>query len=335
MNTGTDRRRANWHWKENDVLLEFAPEIGAAAVCVYDVLTMFARGINNGSEREAWPSIARIAKILGFSPPTVRQAFKKLEDAGLVRIERRMTDGINQTNHYTLLDVQDAVKAKKEREKAVVFLPGSQEFLVPVVKNLAQGGQEIYPGVLKKTADELDNEEHRQFNNEKNDDDDDGTASEVEPSTGNRQMVTPPFVPVLDEDWGAAFRLFQTQLGWMGGAGPTLDEMREFFDELRTKGLTDWWALAVKVAVDQNARSWAYVRATLRNALDSNCPPGAPNPKKGTNGTNGAYRNGHRASNSGNRPYDDGLSTLSPSERKELSAQLAATRNRQRGLPGL
>lgn len=160
-------------------------------------------------------------------------------------------------------------------------------------------------------------------NNERFDDDDDG-----------QQPVTQPLAPALDAEWGAAISLFQSQLGWMGGGGPTLDEMRDYFDELREKGLTDWWAQAVKVAVDQNARSWAYVRATLRNALDSNRPPGSPNPKKGTNGTNGAHRNGYRPVASV-KPYDDGLSALSAAERQELSAQLAATRSRQRGLPGL
>lgn len=141
-----------------------------------------------------------------------------------------------------------------------------------------------------------------------------------------------PFQPAIDPEWGAAIGLLQSQLGWMGSGGPTLDEMREFFDNLREKGLTDWWALAVKVAVDQNARSWAYMRSVLRTALESNRPPGSPKPQKGNNGNgNGTYRNGNGKSHPA---YDDGLAALSAAERADLSAKLRASRQAPR-LPGV
>lgn len=337
MNTGTDRRRANWHWKENDVIYEFASEIGLAGICVYDVLTMFARNTGEGSERVAWPSTARIADALSVTKPTVRSALQRLEEVGLVRVERRCLDGVNTSHHYTLLDVQDAIQARKEAAKTPQEgdknLPGGINSILPPGIEFIPPSSKIYttPGI--NFIPELDNEEHRQLNNEESYDDDDG-GRPGEPSTGNRHMVEQPLTPALDTEWGTAFSLFQSQLGWMGGAGPTLDEMREYFDELRSKGLTDWWALAVKVAVDQNARSWAYVRQVLRTALESHRPPGSPKAQKGSNASNGTHRNGHGPGYSG-KPYDDGLSSLTTAEREALSAQLAATRNRQRSLPGV
>lgn len=167
------------------------------------------------------------------------------------------------------------------------------------------------------------NENTKKKAEKESDDDDDG-----------KPAVEQPLTPALDTEWGTAFGLFQSQLGWMGGAGPTLDEMREYFDELRSKGFPDWWASAVKVAVDNNARSWAYVRQVLRTALESNRPPGSPKAQKGSNASNGTHRNGRGPGYSG-KPYDDGLSSLTTAERETLSAQLRATRNRQQSLPGV
>ena len=111
MNTG--KLEANSHWKEDAVLYEFGPEIGLAGIAVYDVLTMFAQSSGSDSGRVAYPSISRIAGILGCSAPTVRSALKKLEDAGLIQVQQRSEDGGSLSHCYTLLNVQNAVVNKR------------------------------------------------------------------------------------------------------------------------------------------------------------------------------------------------------------------------------
>lgn len=72
-----------------------------------------------------------------------------------------------------------------------------------------------------------------------------------------------------------AMRAYECSIGLV--AGPTQgDEMAAMVDELHAKKLDDWWTMAVKVACDQNHRSWAYVRGILRNCLRDGKPPGAP-----------------------------------------------------------
>lgn len=131
----------------------------------------------------------------------------------------------------------------------------------------------IYKDLTMKNNEKTKNEAEKE-----SDDDDDGQPVVMQPSEQTR-----------DEAWGTAFHLFQTECGYLGGGGPTYIEMGDTFDELRERGLADWWALAVKVAVDNNARSWAYVRTVLRKALADNRPPGSPKPQNGT------FRNGRVA----------------------------------------
>lgn len=239
-----------------------------------------------------------------------RRILRELEGAGYVRRSRfNRADGTFGWESEVYESPQPAPETT-----AVQPYAGLPYMVEPHMAEPSMVNRHIYQEELRTNTDSNNNEES---------DDDDG-----------KPAVEQPLTPALDTEWGTAFSLFQSQLGWMGGAGPTLDEMREYFDELRSKGLTDWWASAVKVAVDQNARSWAYVRQVLRTALESNRPPGSPKAQKGSNASNGTHRNGRGPGYSG-KPYDDGLSSLTTAERETLSAQLRATRNRQPSLPGV
>lgn len=300
MHTGSDQRKPAWYWIDNAVLKEYGPQIGPTGIAIYNVLALHANG-----NREAWPSNARMAEMLGITVPTVRSAIQRLEESGLITVLRRQKDGVNLSNHYTLNN-----------------LGGSKNSLL-LVKNLDQWQEKKEGGSKENLPRTRINEQ----DSEKNfDDDDKGQAPD-------------PKLPqeMRDQEWGAAIRLFQRECGWLGGGGPTFNEMQDVFDDLREKGLTVWWDQAVKVAVDQNARSWAYVRSVLRNALSDNKPPGAL-PPKGAKKQNGAYQRSTTArptnGTAKGNGYDDGLGNLSQAERDKLSEQLRAARQAPR-LPGV
>jgi len=89
-----------------------------------------------------------------------------------------------------------------------------------------------------------------------------------EEKTAPLQSPPPPLL-------AQAVRDFENNIGLV--SGPTQgDEMAAMVDELHAKNVDGWWQLAVKVACDQNHRSWAYVRGILRNCLRDGNPPGAP-----------------------------------------------------------
>ena len=69
-----------------------------------------------------------------------------------------------------------------------------------------------------------------------------------------------------------AFAAFQNNIGLVSG-GTQADEIRAYLEELERRGTPDWWEGAIQVAVDQNKRSWAYVRGVLRNCLSEGRPP--------------------------------------------------------------
>jgi hypothetical protein len=81
-----------------------------------------------------------------------------------------------------------------------------------------------------------------------------------------------------------AYGTFQNSIALIPGLVQQ-QEIDAMLDDLDERKLSDWWALAIQVACDQNHRSWAYVRGVLRNCLKDGRPPGSP--RLGGNG------NGH------------------------------------------
>jgi len=96
-----DLRSGHWFWLDNSLIDEYGATIGAYGIAVYAVL---ARHANR--ERECWPSLKRIAAMIGCSKTTVLKALKRLETEGLIRKERIESDeGDYSHNRYCLLNV--------------------------------------------------------------------------------------------------------------------------------------------------------------------------------------------------------------------------------------
>lgn len=69
-----------------------------------------------------------------------------------------------------------------------------------------------------------------------------------------------------------AIRAFEGSIGLVNGALQS-DEMLDMLGELEKRHIEAWWEAALKVAVDNNKRSWSYVRGVLRSCLNEGKPP--------------------------------------------------------------
>jgi hypothetical protein len=65
---------------------------------------------------------------------------------------------------------------------------------------------------------------------------------------------------------------YENTIGLISGAQQA-NEIESMILGLETANITDWWGLALRVAADQNKRSWAYVRGVLNNCLREGKPP--------------------------------------------------------------
>jgi len=78
-----DLRNGDWYWINKLVLKNYAKDIGAVALAVYNVLCSYSN--QNGI---SYPSQQTIGDILGYTRITVCRAIKTLEKFKLIRIER-------------------------------------------------------------------------------------------------------------------------------------------------------------------------------------------------------------------------------------------------------
>lgn len=67
-------------------------------------------------------------------------------------------------------------------------------------------------------------------------------------------------------------RQYENTIGMVSGAHQA-QEIDAMLLDLEERGLSDWWNAALRVAADQNKRSWAYVRGVLTNCLREGRPP--------------------------------------------------------------
>lgn len=72
--------------------------------------------------------------------------------------------------------------------------------------------------------------------------------------------------PFADE-----LREYSNTIGMVSG-GLQSEEIVAMLEELRERGVPDWWGLAIKVCADQNKRRWSYLRAVLGNWLKQGHP---------------------------------------------------------------
>lgn len=85
----------------------------------------------------------------------------------------------------------------------------------------------------------------------------------------------------VDADTAKAFTAFQNDIHLI--ASPIqAQEMTDVIDRLKARNALDWWPMALKIACDNNARKWSYVKAVLENALADGRAPGTNKPR--TNG---------------------------------------------------
>jgi hypothetical protein len=101
---------------DNDIIDVHAKTIGAIGVAVYAVLARYA----NRKTGECWPSIGKIGKLLDLARNTVKDALRKLEDVGLIMMQRlrRAPEGHPTSHLYTLLDATPQATEARQREMA-------------------------------------------------------------------------------------------------------------------------------------------------------------------------------------------------------------------------
>jgi CRP-like cAMP-binding protein len=91
-----DLRKGRFYWIKNLTLEKIAPVSGAYGIAVYNVLAYFADGYN----RKCFPSITKIANLLGCSRETVIQNLEKLESVGVIKVKKEP----GRVNVYQLVD---------------------------------------------------------------------------------------------------------------------------------------------------------------------------------------------------------------------------------------
>lgn len=113
-----DNRKPGWYWVDNRLVQRDGKMLGVAAIAVYNVLASYA----NNDTQEAFPSIKRIAKLLGISATTVRESIEALSANGwLVVTKRKSPDGKQfLSNVYTLVTPPEtaAVIAPEKRKRS-------------------------------------------------------------------------------------------------------------------------------------------------------------------------------------------------------------------------
>ena len=126
-------RKAHFFSIDNAIIDIHAKTIGPLALGVYTVLARHA----HRKTGECWPSIGRLASLLGVVRNTIKAALRTLEAAGLILLKRRRDPAGDCTSHlFTLLDaVPAAVEARLAKRRAAVTAPeggGSAADLPPV-----------------------------------------------------------------------------------------------------------------------------------------------------------------------------------------------------------
>jgi biotin operon repressor len=79
-----DLRNGDWYWIHKAVINDYTSKVGATGIIVYS----FLASMTDNNQR-CFPSQKYIADKLGYSRATVNRAMKRLEENGLIRIEKR------------------------------------------------------------------------------------------------------------------------------------------------------------------------------------------------------------------------------------------------------
>lgn len=83
--TGNIRRLEDgqWYWVDKAVIRQYSPTVGVYGIAVYNYLASLAN-----ARQVCFPSQKHIADVLGFSKASVVKAVRRLEESGLIRVDR-------------------------------------------------------------------------------------------------------------------------------------------------------------------------------------------------------------------------------------------------------
>jgi len=79
-----DLRSGDWFWIQRKVIREYSKKIGAAGILVYNFLASLA-----DKSQSCFPSQKYIANSLGYSRSYINEVLRRLEENGLVKIEKK------------------------------------------------------------------------------------------------------------------------------------------------------------------------------------------------------------------------------------------------------
>jgi len=79
-----DLRNGDWYWVQKAVIQKYRPVVGSTGIAVYNFLASLA-----DKSQTCFPSQKYIAERLGCSRATISRALKRLDAAGLIRIDKR------------------------------------------------------------------------------------------------------------------------------------------------------------------------------------------------------------------------------------------------------
>jgi biotin operon repressor len=88
----------NWYWISRKVLEDFVSKIGVIGFALYSAYASYA-----GNKGVAFPSQKTLDRMLKVSVKTIIKYNKKLQESGLIKIEKRR----GRSNLITLLKVED------------------------------------------------------------------------------------------------------------------------------------------------------------------------------------------------------------------------------------
>lgn len=109
-----DSRGKEWFWLDNEYLNGYARILGASCTVVY--LSLCRHADNN--TQQCFPSMKLIATENGISTKTVERATKKLEEWGIICVQRGKKEDGTQANNIYVLTAKKMWKSKPTDNKS-------------------------------------------------------------------------------------------------------------------------------------------------------------------------------------------------------------------------
>lgn len=185
-----DRRRRGFFQIDNLIIDEYAPQLGAYGVAVYNVLSRFAN-----RKGECFPSQATIAKRLDMSRMQVSREITKLKVLGLIEVHPQYgPNGEQRANLYILCDIPTAEPPVTHR-----YTPRHHELHPPVTGSDTPCNRQLHKQDPKnKTQLEQNPEEQQQTVVASVLSDSTLVKEELTDNTLNKRMNVPEPTPVLE-----------------------------------------------------------------------------------------------------------------------------------------